>query len=1217
MRKLLLLLILSFSIFFANAQNVNGDELRIYKGAQIGEDGTTFPLNMHGNNVTNVKDPINLLDAVNKQWFMANMSLTQPLDSLSLTPLTESDIQTEYTLFADTLSFGGSFNTGLGNYVYKLGQATVLLYYNDNVFTIDAFDVLHLKSGALVNGKIYPTPELADASDWEKTQGTLSVAAHSIAPGEFGFSVIYGVLNGGDTSALTAGEQIWVSDDGSGHLTSTRPEFQSYAISMGGAANSETAPNGQILVNITRDIYDTFNDGWDGAIRETFDFRITSNGSTVTGSLENVINSNNLTLLFSDGFSTFDTTPAATLTLVSGTATTVQMNYVFIDKATKTLQVSTSGFPLLEYSEIAVVGLFDAGKTQSDGAIRNQNTNNHIKKEDDNGHILHISARIRQLNAEHNSGTETILSGTPTNLQFSNTAGSVWQLHLHDFPALDMSTGDDIHVVNDPTTAYRTTTNLNDITEFSDGSNWNNEWSNITVWGIANKTGETSHLMVNLPSDGYNSEEDAFNDNENFTNYNIPKDFKGVGFLMGRFTIRRSGSNFTYNLSAGYLDLRGFIPNNTIGSGGGGPSGITSLLSLNDTPVTFIGFAGQALVVNALETATEFSPVVTSINGNSPTLGNYDIVMTQNKVGEVVTLNTSGTGVSVDVNIADNDNVIGNEFQDLSSTKLNNTFTIEISDGTNTTVTNIVRTDFANTFTEFNRFSGGISSSLTNRTRFGFNAASSNTGGSAWTAIGSGAGDDSTTGDFWTAIGLNAGGSSIDGNDWLAVGQGSGFNNTTGDFWTAIGNDAGGNNINGSAWTAIGNGAANGLINLQPATAFSNSVYLGAGTRASSNGVTNENVFGYAADGQGSNTVTIGNSSITDNFFNGNVDANSLSTSGVERISSAGDAEFRFLDGTGLATLKNGLIAGLGGVEKFRATSDGLDALALEIGGVTTIDPSRNFTGGSGDFGGSVRYGDLINHNIQSIFTSGGGRGRTLYNIISDNPSITQPRHDFQIGSTSYFEVLQTGTKTTGNSVVSATASTTAPSFQVAASSSLANSDIVRFQINGLTNGFRMYQNTSSGVRYSFENGNVGIGIVDATEKLDILGNIKATGSGTFGDDVEVTGNITATNVFKKATQTLSGTTPTYDTSVSVNAEITLTGNTTATLTNLVDGMSGDLDLTQDGTGGWTLTFSPTPDVINGGGGVITLTGTALSNDIISWKFINGRLKVNYGLNYN
>ena len=64
------------------------------------------------------------------------------------------------------------------------------------------------------------------------------------------------------------------------------------------------------------------------------------------------------------------------------------------------------------------------------------------------------------------------------------------------------------------------------------------------------------------------------------------------------------------------------------------------------------------------------------------------------------------------------------------------------------------------------------------------------------------------------------------------------------------------------------------------------------------------------------------------------------------------------------------------------------------------------------------------------------------------------------------------------------------------------------------------------------------------------------------------------------------------------------------------DWVSGNIKVTQDATGGRTLTLLPTPDVINGGAGVITLTGTASSTDIISWWYDGTDLNVTYGLNY-
>ena len=49
----------------------------------------------------------------------------------------------------------------------------------------------------------------------------------------------------------------------------------------------------------------------------------------------------------------------------------------------------------------------------------------------------------------------------------------------------------------------------------------------------------------------------------------------------------------------------------------------------------------------------------------------------------------------------------------------------------------------------------------------------------------------------------------------------------------------------------------------------SNSVYIGTSTRAFADGVTNETVIGYTAAGRGSNTVQIGNKSVTDTYLSG------------------------------------------------------------------------------------------------------------------------------------------------------------------------------------------------------------------------------------------------------------------------------------------------------------------------------------------------------------
>ena len=72
--------------------------------------------------------------------------------------------------------------------------------------------------------------------------------------------------------------------------------------------------------------------------------------------------------------------------------------------------------------------------------------------------------------------------------------------------------------------------------------------------------------MINLPSDSYNNAAGAEFDPDETTNYNIPIDFKGTGFLIARITMRHQvagGGTWTEILTA---DLRGLFPSVAVGN---------------------------------------------------------------------------------------------------------------------------------------------------------------------------------------------------------------------------------------------------------------------------------------------------------------------------------------------------------------------------------------------------------------------------------------------------------------------------------------------------------------------------------------------------------------------------------------------------------------------------------------------------------------------------
>ncbi len=170
----------------------------------------------------------------------------------------------------------------------------------------------------------------------------------------------------------------------------------------------------------------------------------------------------------------------------------------------------------------------------------------------------------------------------------------------------------------------------------------------------------------------------------------------------------------------------------------------------------------------------------------------------------------------------------------------------------------------------------------------GSGAGYSNVTGGDWTAIGYYAGWAST-GTSFTAIGKNAGWLCT-ANNYVAIGAKSGYSVTAGTDWISVGSNNSTSQVTGSNWISLGTYGARYITSgsnyitmgwragtysatTQNVTAMSASIILGYDARCSGTSSTNEIVIGASAYGKGDNTVVIGNSSITDNYFTGKVHA--------------------------------------------------------------------------------------------------------------------------------------------------------------------------------------------------------------------------------------------------------------------------------------------------------------------------------------------------------
>ena len=95
------------------------------------------------------------------------------------------------------------------------------------------------------------------------------------------------------------------------------------------------------------------------------------------------------------------------------------------------------------------------------------------------------------------------------------------------------------------------------------------------------------------------------------------------------------------------------------------------------------------------------------------------------------------------------------------------------------------------------------------------------------------------------------------------------------------------------------------------------------------------------------------------------------------------------------------------------------------------------------------------------------------------------------------------------------------------------------------------------------------------------------------------------------------GTTTTFDASLGKSGYVTLTGNTTLTITNFNEGDYLTLVVIQDGTGGRTMTLTGGINVINGGLGTVVLTATSGARDVLCFTKIGGTIYCTIGKNYN
>lgn len=332
----------------------------------------------------------------------------------------------------------------------------------------------------------------------------------------------------------------------------------------------ERTSSTSITIGLEEEVYATAVTSWNGSILEEDNITVTSNGAVSFLAIER-LGGGDLTIVFSDGFFVFDSSPPATIILTSGSDTSPQLNFVYISQLTKQLTVSTSNFPLLEHAPIATVLCQSAASLENDGAYKVQAWIDPVTQLNNQGHIANINAWIRQQDAIWITGVDPTLTITPDagvgpdSVIFNSASGIILQLQPHLFPAFTGTP--DIYTVNDFTTPFNIVTDLNELLTDSNGDTMSNRYFSLVIWGVVNDDNVDAKLMVNLPSDTYGNASALTADDDKFANFNIPSDFTGSGFLIAQYNLHHSpGGGGTWTV-VDEVDLRGSFPGNVAGSG--------------------------------------------------------------------------------------------------------------------------------------------------------------------------------------------------------------------------------------------------------------------------------------------------------------------------------------------------------------------------------------------------------------------------------------------------------------------------------------------------------------------------------------------------------------------------------------------------------------------------------------------------------------------------
>ncbi len=474
----------------------------------------------------------------------------------------------------------------------------------------------------------------------------------------------------------------------------------------------------------------------------------------------------------------------------------------------------------------------------------------------------------------------------------------------------------------------------------------------------------------------------------------------------------------------------------------------TLIAGTNQYPTTK-GTSGQVLTTNGSGTLTW-----TTVSGGVPysgatgavNLGAYDLTVNGLTVGKGAGNNNSTNTASGVSALRNNTTGGSNTATGFNSLYSNTTGNSNVASGVNALYRNTTgsnntadgHSSLSNNTTGNSNTASGMSSLASNttgsnNTANGSNSLYSNTTGGSNTTSGFNSLQFNTTGTNNTATGMSTLRNNTEGNFNTAIGWISLFNNTTGLNNTASGSEALYANTTG------GNNTASGYNALRTNTTGSNNTALGYNADVASNSLYNATAIGYNSSVTASNTIQLGNSSVT------NVKTSGTLTTGTVTYPNTHGTSGQVLSTTGSGTLT--WTTASGGGSQWTSSSNNIYYSTGNVGIGTNSPSSKLHLVGAG---------------------ASGDRNNMLRIESDNNASLTLKNTNANAGGGEY---------------------------QLFTSSSNSNPSLG-------AGSLAIYYDHPSAAAYRFSintAGNVGIGTGMPTEKLDVLGNVKTSGTITAG----------------------------------------------------------------------------------------------------------------------